>query len=204
VSNGAKPLIELGFSAIALRIYLFSGLLLHKIVWEALKIRDRKDNLPKKKREGGLLKLIKLTKISILAFLVIQTLALNVFPILEHPGPLRVLGTAIFTLGLAIAILGRLNLGKNWADLEDYQTLPGQSVVTHGIYRFVRHPIYAGDFLLILGLELALNSWLLLGVLFLLIVIIRQSLAEEAVLSRAFPDYEAYRAGTKMFIPFIY
>jgi protein-S-isoprenylcysteine O-methyltransferase Ste14 len=53
------------------------------------------------------------------------------------------------------------------------------------------------------GLELALNSWLVLTVLIPLAVGIRQALAEEALLSRVFPDYGAYRKRTKRFIPFI-
>jgi protein-S-isoprenylcysteine O-methyltransferase Ste14 len=94
-------------------------------------------------------------------------------------------------------------LGKNWVDLEDYQVLPEQLLVTEGIYRYVRHPIYTGDVLLLVGLELALNSWLVVAVLIPLAVFVRQALAEEALLSRVFPEYAAYCQRTKRFIPFL-
>ncbi len=96
-----------------------------------------------------------------------------------------------------------MQLGKNWANLEDYQVLSGQHLVQNGIYRYIRHPIYTGDVLLILGLELALNSWLVLLVIPLIIIVVRQTLEEERVLQKSFPEYAQYRKNSKMFIPFI-
>ncbi len=113
------------------------------------------------------------------------------------------MGTAIYLTGLTIAILSRIQLGKNWANLEDFQVLPEQSVVSKGIYRYVRHPIYTGDILLLIGLELALNSWLVVAIIFLIPVIIRQTLAEEVLLSQKLSGYSNYCKRTKMFIPFI-
>ena len=67
------------------------------------------------------------------------------------------MGLILYTAGLAIAIIGRIELGKNWANIEDYQVLHEQKLVDKGMYRLIRHPIYSGDILLIFGLELALN-----------------------------------------------
>jgi protein-S-isoprenylcysteine O-methyltransferase Ste14 len=196
--------IVLSLDVLALRLCLFSGLALHKLVWEILKARNRPIQKSRVTRKTGFLKLIKLAKICALAFLLVQTLFLNFLPIMDNSALLRAAGVVIFTLGLAVAILGRVNLGKSWIDMEDYQNLPCHSLVTHGIHRFIRHPIYAGDFMLILGLELALNSWFVLAVLPLSLVIIKQSIVEEAFLVKVFPGYEAYRARTKKFIPFFY
>jgi protein-S-isoprenylcysteine O-methyltransferase Ste14 len=76
-------------------------------------------------------------------------------------------------------------------------------VVSKGLYRFIRHPIYVGDLLLLIGLELSLNSWLVLGVILLLPVVIRQAVSEEKMLMRSLPGYETYCARTKRFIPFL-
>jgi len=78
---------------------------------------------------------------------------------------LRTVGLLIYLGGLALAIAGRLGLGSNWVDLEDSRVLPRHAVVSSGIYRFIRHPIYTGDLLLLAGLQLALNSWLVVAVL---------------------------------------
>lgn len=186
-----------------LRFILFMGLILHKLLWELLKRRESGSKVRRPALTNSATELVKLVKGIVLLFLLCQTLFLDLFPISEHPDPLRISGTAIYCAGLAIAVVGRLHLGKNWVDLEDYQVIPGQSLVTYGIYRYIRHPIYTGDILLLVGLELALNSWLVLGTSIPLLVGIRQALAEETLLSQVFPAYSAYCRQTKRFIPYI-
>jgi protein-S-isoprenylcysteine O-methyltransferase Ste14 len=188
-----------------LRIILFLGMAFHKLLWEYLK---RSAGTPpptvQKPFDFGFKSLIKLGKTLALLFLVIQTLFLDLFPISANPGLLRASGIAIYFIGLLVAVTGRLQLGKNWANLEDYQVLPDQALIRTGIYRYIRHPIYIGDFLLVLGLELALNSWLVIGAFAILVYVTRQALREEVILLKAFPDYDKYRKQTKMFIPYFF
>ena len=185
------------------RVILFLGLILHKLLWEVLKRRDRGSGVRQQSSKGPGRRLIKFVKGAVLVFLALQTLFLDLFPLSDQPTSLRMIGTAIYAVGLATAMTGRLQLGKNWVDLEDYQFLPEQSLVTNGLYRYIRHPIYTGDILLLVGLELALNSWLVLAVSLPLLIVIRQALAEEALLSQAFHDYDVYCKRTKRFIPFV-
>jgi len=189
---------------ILLRIFLVVGMVFHKLVWEVLK---RRESLPLQAREKpalfSLKSIVKLGKSSALLFLIIQTLFLDIFPIEEDSYAIRVLGIGIYLLGLIIAIVGRIQLGNNWANLEDYQVLPQQTLVRNGLYKYIRHPIYIGDVLLVLGLELALNSWLALGGIALFIFVYRQAKTEESILIHAFPGYEEYRQQTKMFIPYL-
>lgn len=177
----------------------------HKFVWEYLK---RSGGTPQpavgKPFHLGLKSLVKLGKTLALLFLVIQTLFLDIFPISAYHGILRTAGILIYFVGLIVAVTGRLQLGKNWANLEDYQVLPDQSLIRTGIYSYIRHPIYIGDVLLVLGLELALNSWLVLGAFAILVYVTRQALREEVILQKAFPDYDKYRKQTKMFIPYLF
>jgi protein-S-isoprenylcysteine O-methyltransferase len=146
---------------------------------------------------------VRFFKRNISGFLAFQTLFLDLFPISDQPTILHIIGATIYLVGLAISVTSRLQLGKNWADMEDYQVSPEHSLVIHGIYRYIRHPNYTGDSLFFVGLELALNSWLVLGALIIVLLSIRQAFVEEALLSQVFPDYRAYRMGTKRFIPFI-
>ncbi|MHA2231475.1 MAG: methyltransferase family protein [Candidatus Hodarchaeales archaeon] len=186
-----------------LRVTLFSGLLLHKFIWEVLKRkRDITPGFQGASRKFSI-KVIKLGKVLVLLFLLFQTLFLEILPISSQTFFLRTMGSVIFLLGLGTAVLARLQLGDNWVDIEDRQVLPGQALVTVGIYRYIRHPIYAGDFLLLLGLELALNSWLVLAVLLLIPIITRQAIDEEVILSRVLPGYNDYCRRTKRFIPFL-
>jgi protein-S-isoprenylcysteine O-methyltransferase Ste14 len=179
------------------------GLGLHKFIWEFLKRRNN-GTIQSKRTDGQfIIRLIKLCKIILLTFLAIQTLFLDILPISNQPIHLRIFGFTVFLIGFATAVIGRLHLGNNWVDIEDGQFLPEQSLVSTGIYHYIRHPIYTGDLLLIIGLELALNSWLVLGVCVLLLIVIKKALEEETFLSKNLPGYTVYRQRTKMFIPFV-
>jgi protein-S-isoprenylcysteine O-methyltransferase Ste14 len=186
-----------------IRLVLAGGLVLHKLVWELYRAgKPQASAVPQD--VSVRLKFFKLAKAIILLFLIVQTLFLNVLPIIDDPFPPRSIGLAMYLLGLAIAISGRVQLGKNWANLEDAQVLTRQTLVQEGIYRFIRHPIYVGDSLLLIGLELALNSWLVLAMLVPVGIFVRQAVTEEQLLAKSFDDYAAYRQQTKRFIPFVY
>ncbi len=188
---------------IFLRIYLFSGMLLHKVVWEYLKQKSPAQ-AQKRPEKFSFKSVIKIGKIGFLLFLFLQVILLApILPLADQPALLRIAGVVIYSLGLVIAISGRIQLGKNWANLEDYQVMQEQKLVEQGIYRWIRHPIYSGDLLLVLGVELALNSWLVLLIIPLAAVVYRQAKEEEKILSRAFSGYPAYRERTKMFLPFV-
>lgn len=183
-----------------LQIYLFAGLILHKVIWELL--RRRADEKPSETK-SPVLAAVKAVKIGILLGVIVQIWLPDVFPISADSFAIRTAGTIIYTIGLLTAIAARFQLGDNWANIETGQVLENQQVVARGIYGFIRHPIYTGDLLLLLGLELALNSWLVLGVLILAPVVMLKAIKEERMLVRELSGYDAYRARTKRFIPFV-
>jgi protein-S-isoprenylcysteine O-methyltransferase Ste14 len=184
-----------------LKLYLLLGLILHKVIWEVL--RKKADEKPKETQSLNLLA-VKSVKIAILLGVIVQTLLpMDIFPISENPFNLRVAGTIIYTIGLLTAIAARFQLGDNWANIETGQVLQSQQVVARGIYGLIRHPIYTGDLLLLLGLELALNSWLVLGVSILAPVVMLKAMKEEKMLVQELSGYDAYCARTKRFIPFV-
>jgi len=100
-------------------------------------------------------------------------------------------------LGTAAAIVILARLGKSFSIMPEARTL-----VTTGAYAHVRHPLYSAEIVIVLGMTLQYQQpWsLLMGGSVIVLQVIR-SLYEEQVLSQAFPEYEAYRARTKRFIP---
>ena len=71
----------------------------------------------------------------------------------------------------------------------------GQPVVSWGPYAVVRHPMYAGALVMLLGTPLALgSSWSFGGFLALAGAIVWRMLEEEKALSRDLPGYDAYRS----------
>jgi protein-S-isoprenylcysteine O-methyltransferase Ste14 len=184
----------------ALRLVLVAGLILHKAVWEFMKRGIRQE--ASSRAPASRLRAVKAFKIAILAGIVAQTFAPEILPLSIAPAAVRSAGLVLYTLGLSIALAGRLQLGDNWLDIESASVKREQLVVSAGVYRFIRHPIYTGDLLLLIGLELALNSWLVLLALFLVPVVLRQAIREERMLAATLPGYDAYCRATKRFIPF--
>lgn len=186
-----------------LRIYLLTGLVAHKVVWELLKRSGATAADGMRPRASLFLKLVKAVKIGILIGIIVQTLSPEILPITAEPFGIRVAGVIIFTLGLLVAVLSRIHLGNNWSDIETGQVLREHTVVKRGIYGYVRHPIYVGDLLLLLGLELSLNSWLVLAVAVLAPIVMWKAVREERMLADDLPGYKLYCSQTKRFIPFI-
>ena len=186
-----------------LRIYLLAGLLTHKVVWEVLRRRHRRADAAERLPPALRVRLIKAVKTGILLGLVAQTVGWDVLPMLQEPIILRVVGVVVFTVGLFVAIAGRLQLGDNWSDIETAQVLHEQAIVSNGVYRYIRHPIYTGDLLLLCGLELSLNSWLVIAVGLLAPVVLWQAMYEERLLVQMLPGYDVYCMRTKRFIPFV-
>ncbi len=77
------------------------------------------------------------------------------------------------------------------------------TLITAGVYRYVRHPLYAGFSLSAVGLGLVLGSRALtVGGAAWLFVTQAWAVGEERQLSRRFgPAYERYRASTPRLIP---
>jgi protein-S-isoprenylcysteine O-methyltransferase Ste14 len=189
----------------SIRIYLLGGLLLHKAVWEMMKVRglgpaekpDSEKIRPLKAR------VLSAVKVGILIAILVQTLAPDFLPLSQDPGVVRTIGLLFYTLGLAAAVTARVQLGRNWSDIEKAHLQEDHALVARGLYRYVRHPIYGGDLMMLFGLELALNSWCVLGVIALIVYVRRQAIREERQLLRALPGYDQYCRRTTRFLPFL-
>jgi protein-S-isoprenylcysteine O-methyltransferase Ste14 len=119
-----------------------------------------------------------------------------------HSPLLGAIGAATFASGIALAIWARVHLGRNWGMPMTEKAQP--ELVTSGPYRFVRHPIYSGLLLALLGTALAINLFGLIVVAVLGAFFYYSASVEERNLTTTFPTaYPAYRAATKMLIPFV-
>jgi protein-S-isoprenylcysteine O-methyltransferase Ste14 len=115
---------------------------------------------------------------------------------------LAVVGTVVFAGGLLLAVWARIHLGRNWGMPMSQKDEP--ELVTDGPYRFVRHPIYTGILLGLVGTALATTLYLLIACLLAGAYFIYSARVEEQNLIRTFPrQYPIYRARTKMLIPFV-
>lgn len=115
---------------------------------------------------------------------------------------LEAVGVLLLLSGLGLAVWARIFLGRNWGMPMTQKDEP--ELVTSGPYRLVRHPIYSGILLGLLGTALATNLYLLSAFVLMAIYFIYSAMVEERLLSTTFPStYPHYRAETKMLIPFV-
>lgn len=122
---------------------------------------------------------------------------------LPWPGWVSSLGVAVFAGGAVQSLLGLQHLGAN---LTPYpEPLSGARLVALGVYRWVRHPIYGGIVMMILGAALfRLSAWTLLVGLAAGVFFWMKARFEERRLMEHYPGYAAYRSQVRRrLIPWI-
>jgi protein-S-isoprenylcysteine O-methyltransferase Ste14 len=114
-------------------------------------------------------------------------------------GGVAVLASDVLLIaGLAFAIGSVAVLGRCFGILPDVRGL-----VTHGPYRYVRHPLYLGELTAVLGIVLGSRQPLWAGVTWIACLGLQLARTgyEERNISAEFPQYAEYAARTKRLIP---
>lgn len=111
-------------------------------------------------------------------------------------------GSLLAIAGVALVLGSRAELGRAWSLVPKADQ--GTGFVTTGPYRRVRHPIYLGLALLVMGQALAFGSWPAIMIVLSGIVptFAWRARAEEKLLRRTFGErYVLYQQRTKMIVP---
>jgi len=115
---------------------------------------------------------------------------------------LQGIGLVLFYLGLALAVWARVYIGRNWG-MPMTQKVDPELIMT-GPYRRVRHPIYSGIILAMIGTAIAVSLYWLVMMALVGSYFIYSATVEERFMAGRFPDaYPQYKHATKMLIPFI-
>lgn len=121
---------------------------------------------------------------------------------------LDLLGLVIYLAGLAFTLWARRTLGKYWglSTSRNVKLLDDHQLIQSGPYAFIRHPMYFGWWVSMLGLTMLYPVWaVFLLFLFSLISFIGRARREDAALAERFGNvWEEYRKRTKSIIPLIY
>lgn len=128
----------------------------------------------------------------------------------RHPRNLRLLsvwnivGLILFVFGLTVALIAVCTLKRFYSST--LVTRKDHQLITHGVYPFMRHPIYLGVFIGCMGVPVyapSLFGFLTMSVL--IPIFLNRIRMEEGMLTEEFGDaYQAYRKATSKLIPFIY
>lgn len=126
----------------------------------------------------------------------------NAFPF-PTAQAVNLLALFFFIAGILIVVFALLQLNKN---LSPFPTPKSSSVlITHGLYKFIRHPIYTGIIIFVFGYAVYSHHpmRIMVGIL-LFILFYLKSKYEERLLKRKFNSYERYQSNTGRFFPFIW
>lgn len=136
--------------------------------------------------------------------------ATMVFSALDHrfgwssvPPWLSLLGDVLVATGLGIAMLVIVQNSYAGATVT---VEADQTLVSGGLYRFVRHPMYVGNVIMMIGIPLALDSyWGLLFVIPGTIVLTLRIFDEEKLLFHELPGYREYAERVRYrLVPYIW
>jgi protein-S-isoprenylcysteine O-methyltransferase Ste14 len=126
------------------------------------------------------------------------------FAFAEYPVPEWVnwLGTAIFFLGVYVLWRSHVDLGKHWSP--ELALRQDHQLVDSGVFRLMRHPMYAAHFYWSVGQLLMLSNWLVgpsMFVFMLPFLLHRIPLEEKMMIGQFGKKYEEYIKRTGRLFP---
>lgn len=130
---------------------------------------------------------------------------LYIFPIsdirFQHSTVLGIVSLITGFSGLSIIAAAIIQLNKNLTPFPD--PVQNGTLIQSGLYKYSRHPIYAGIILAALGFGCYSGSlWKIASGILLWVLFYFKSEYEESLLIKRFHDYHKYRDHTHRFFPF--
>ena len=155
----------------------------------------------------GALENVLLTLAWVAFFVPLVWVAAPVFAFADYPlrpVPLSA-GIVCLAVGLWLFAKSHADLGTNWS--LTLEVREKHQLVTHGIYRALRHPMYSALLLYSLGQALVVPNWIVgpsYAVAMSLLIALRLGPEERMMLEEFGKDYEAYMVRTKRLVPRIW
>jgi protein-S-isoprenylcysteine O-methyltransferase Ste14 len=186
-----------------LEILYFTGFVLASAIRARYARRPEEESITDDRRNGPDILLMVLTFGGMFFLPLIHVITSWLEPADYHLPPWAGLpGAALFVLALLLLWRSHLDLGRNWTAMVQYQE--GQSLVTGGIYRQIRHPMYAAHWIWAAALPLLIQNWLAgfsMMVFFLPFYVIRVREEEKMMLEHFGEEYRQYMSRTGRIIP---
>ncbi|MBI3557113.1 MAG: isoprenylcysteine carboxylmethyltransferase family protein [Deltaproteobacteria bacterium] len=152
-----------------------------------------------------------------ISLLVVMSIAVFILPVVAMATPLLsfadyglspgafAAGVCCFALNLWLFYKAHADLGTNWS--ATLQVREGHSLITNGVYRSIRHPMYAAIYLLALAQACLLSNWIAgpaTLVAFTLMFTLRMGPEEKMMVDKFGDEYLAYASRTKRLVPGVF
>ena len=123
--------------------------------------------------------------------------------VIPHVDAIAWIGVALCVAGLGFCVWARFTLGRNWSGVVTFKG--GHKLITRGPYAIVRHPIYTGILVMIVGTVIVFGHVAgIIALPFLFWGLWIKLRYEEKLMLEKFPDqYVAYQRRVKRLIPFL-
>ena len=175
------------------------------IIWRVYWFLHKKEAVIKKPKTENNFRIIELIMFNLgSAYVFINLIG---FPMFYFDNlSTQVIGFGLVILGFIQAIVARKTLEDNWTESFEYQIKKNHELITRGIYKYIRHPIYGAMLLMVPGALLVSGSYTFIAVLIIMLFAVEIfALREEKILIKHFGrKYIEYKKTTKKFIPFVY
>lgn len=142
---------------------------------------------------------------SVLLVITVSVVSRETDIILLPYAPVTYAGIVLFAAGITLRYWGILELGKQFT--RDVQVRAEDRIVSSGPFRILRHPLYTGLLLIVLGFSLYMNSiagFLIVWVVFLPFLLRRIRLEEEMLKQGFGKEYESWMKTRYRLLPYIY
>ena len=122
----------------------------------------------------------------------------------EHSDTVGLIGLLFSSVGAIISCRARYIIGNNWS--LSVQQKENHELITNGIYKIVRHPIYLGLLNLFIGNAIIVGDYrAIIAVIIVFISFLIKIKNEEKNMIELFGEkYDKYKKETKALIPYIY
>ena len=150
-----------------------------------------------------------------LTVIFLQVLSISVVllgPFCDHRGiavmgsqdTVRYIGLLLYFVGFLVMHFAEAKLGRQFS--LEVSISEGHTLVTDGMYRYLRHPRYLGITTFTVGLSMLFRSWIGLGISGVtLLVLLWRIHDEEALMQKEFGgEWEAYARRSWRLLPFVY
>jgi protein-S-isoprenylcysteine O-methyltransferase Ste14 len=172
---------------------LVLGIIVMKTVWIRTEVK-----LFKNRMNFTMLK----TNAAEFGILLLQIIQVVYFPLPKtiYDTLFQIVGILMYMAGMIFAFWGRKSMNRVWG-IPGEHTAKQNTLVTKGIFKYSRNPIYVGIIFIYLGFSIGVKSWLVILRLPLFIYLYRSAIKEEKLLEKEFGSkFIVYRSRTPRFL----
>ena len=188
------------FYTIKCMIVALGIILIYMYVFKNFKnARSQKNN--KKKEVKSIVETFSMSSFFIIVWLVV---VLKIGTFNYQNMVLDIIFLVVYVIGIVFNLLGRYYLGHNWGN--NVVIYNDHTLVNNGVYKVVRHPLYASIIWMIYAVGILFQNYLviILNTIVFIPFMYYRAKQEEIELVKVFKDYKNYRKNTGMFFPKIF